>query len=210
MDSRKPRVSSQTRNNWFIVLVLSISGLLVTLSSFYFLFLPNGGYQGGRNPYYGIVIFFNRSTWDLIHTWAGLAMIAIAAIHIPLHWSWITSMTIRVFKIMLGQCKGMNARGQFNLIINGVIGLSGLIAAFSSLYFLFFPGSQAGNVVSTTLIFSRATWDVIHTWSGVTMIAAAILHFAIHWRWVFKVAKKLTGEMPQSGEGLVRQGSPLR
>ena len=210
MNSRKSRVSSQTRNNWFIVLVLSISGLLVTLSSFYFLFLPSGGYQGGRNPMYGVVILFTRTTWDLIHTWAGVVMIAMAAVHIPLHWSWILTMMKRIFKIMLGQCQGMNAKGQFNLIINGVIGLSGLIAAISSLYFLFFPGSQGGSTLSTTLVFSRATWDVIHTWSGVTMIAAAILHFSIHWRWVLKVAKKLIGELPQSGENLVRQGSPLQ
>jgi hypothetical protein len=210
MNSRKPRVSGQTRNNWFIVLVLSLSGLLVTLSTFYFLFLPSGGYQGGRNPTYGIVILFTRATWDLIHTWAGVVMIAIAAIHIPMHWSWIITMTKRIFKIVLGQCKGMNARGQFNLIINGIIGLSGAIAAISSLYFLFFPGSQGGSALSTTLIFSRATWDVIHTWSGVIMIAAAILHFAIHWRWVLKVARKLVGELPQSGDNLVRQGSPLQ
>ena len=210
MNSRKSRVSSQTRNNWFIVLLLSVSGLLVTFSTIYFLFLPNGGYQGGRNPMYGIVILFTRTTWDLIHTWAGVVMIATAAIHIPLHWSWITNMTKRIFKIVLGQCQGMNARGQFNLIINGIIGLSGAIAAISSLYFLFFPGSQGGSALSTTLIFSRATWDVIHTWSGVIMIAAAILHFAIHWRWVLKVARKLAGELPQSGDNLVRQGSPLQ
>ena len=210
MNSRRPSVSNQTRNNWFIVLVLAVSGLLVTLSSFYFLFLPNGGYQGGRNPTYGIVILFPRATWDLIHTWTGVIMIAMAAIHIPLHWSWILTMTKRIFKIMLGQCQGMNAGGQFNLIINGIIGLSGLIAAISSLYFLFFPGSQGGSALSTTLVFSRATWDLIHTWAGVTMTAAAILHFSIHWRWVFKVAGKLVGRLPQRGENLIRQGSPLQ
>jgi len=204
---RKPRVSNQTRNNWFIVLLLTVSGLLVTFSTFYFLFLPNGGYQGGRNPAYGIVILFTRTTWDLIHTWAGVVMIAIAAIHIPLHWSWIVRMTKRIFSILLGKCEGMNARGQFNLLINGLIGMSGVIATLSSLYFLFFPGSQNS---SASFIFSRAVWDVIHTWSGVIMISAVILHFAIHWRWVLKVAGKLIGELPQNGESLARQGSPLQ
>lgn len=203
----KPRVSNQTRNNWFIVLLLTMSGLLVTFSTFYFLFLPNGGYQGGRNPAYGIVILFTRTTWDLIHTWAGVVMIAITAIHIPLHWSWIVRMTKRIFSILLGKCEGMNARGQFNLLINGVIGISGVIAAISSLYFLFFPGSQNSSI---SFIFNRAVWDVIHTWSGVIMISAAILHFAIHWRWVLKVAGKLIGELPQNGENLARQGSPLQ
>jgi hypothetical protein len=42
------------------------------------------------------------------------------------------------------------------------------------------------------------------------MIASAILHFSIHWRWVLKVARKLIGELPQSGENLARQGSPLQ
>jgi hypothetical protein len=210
MNSRKPCVSSQTRNNWFIALVLATSGLLVSLTTFYFLLLPNGGYQGGHNPTYGIVFLFSRTTWDLIHTWSGVVMVALAAIHIPLHWSWIKTMTKRIFRIMLGQCKGMNARGQFNLILNGIIGLSGLIAALSSLYFLFFPGSQGGSTLHTTLVFSRTIWDVIHTWSGVIMIAAAILHFSIHWRWVLKVAKKLVGELAYSGENIVRQGSLLR
>jgi hypothetical protein len=209
MSVRKPRVSSQTRNNWFIVLLLTVSGLLVTFSMFYFLFLPSGGYQGGRNPSYGIVILFTRTTWDLIHTWAGVAMIASAAIHIPLHWSWIVRMTRRIFSVLLGKCESMNARGRFNLLINGLIGVSGVIAALSSLYFLFFPGSQNGSA-SSGLIFSRTVWDVIHTWSGVTMITAAILHFSIHWRWVLKVAGKLVGEPPQSREKLAQQGSLSR
>ena len=199
---RNSRVSNQTRNNWFIVLVLTVSGLLITFSTFYFLFLPSGGYQGGRNPAYGIVIIFTRTTWDLIHTWAGVVIIAIAAIHIPLHWSWIVRMTKYIFTILIGQCKGMNALGKFNLLVNGLIGVSGVIATLSSLYFLFFPGSQNN---SSSLIFTRSVWDVIHTWSGVIMIAAAILHFAIHWRWVFKVAGKLVGEPPQSKKDLAQQ-----
>ncbi len=205
--SSKLRVSNQTRNNWLVVFLLTISGLLTIFSSIYFLFLPNGGYQGGRNPYYGIVIFFNRTTWDLIHTWAGVVMIAMAAIHIPLHWSWILTMTKRIFKIMLGQCQGMNAHGQFNLMLNGVIGLSGLLAAVSGVYFLFFPNTHGSGTPVSDLLFSRAIWDVVHTWSGVVMIAAAILHFAIHWRWILNVAGKLLIEPIQFREALRGQGS---
>ena len=106
------------------MLTLILSGVPIIFSSIYFLFLPVGGYQGGRNPYYNIRIIFLRETWDDIHTWAGIAMIAMAAIHILLHWSWILIITKRIFKIVTGQCKSMNARGQFNLLINGMIGLS--------------------------------------------------------------------------------------
>jgi hypothetical protein len=31
---------------------------------------------------------------------------------------------------------------------------------------------------------------MIHTWSGVVLITAAVVHFAIHWRWVKNVTAK--------------------
>jgi len=187
----RPPLSTRTRNNWLIMLLLAASGLLTIGSSIYFLFLPDGGLQGGRNPYYGVVIFFTRSTWDLIHTWAGVAMIAVAAIHIPLYWSWIVTMAKRIFKIIIGKCPGMNARGQFNLMVNLVIGISGILAALSGIYFLFFPGSHGASALTPDILFSRAVWDLIHTWAGVVMILAAVIHFSIHWNWIFKVTGRL-------------------
>lgn len=187
----KPTISPQTRNNWFIVSLLTLSSLPLIISSLYFLFLPQGGYRGGRNPAFGFILFFDRNTWDLLHTWSGVVLIAAAAIHIPLHWSWIAAMTKRIFKIVLGQCESMNARGQFNLLLNGLLGLSGLVAAVSGLIFLFFPGGRGEQAIPAALLFERATWDVIHTWAGTATIAAGVLHFAIHWRWILKVTRNL-------------------
>ena len=53
--------------------------LVVIASSLYFLYLPNG-FQGGRNPYYEIIILFARETWDVLHTWSGILMILISLI----------------------------------------------------------------------------------------------------------------------------------
>ena len=190
--NRKNSVSNQTRNNWIIMLLQVAGGLLVVFSSIYFLFLPEGGYQGGRNPYYGVEIIFSRSTWELIHTWSGVFIIATAAIHIPLHWSWIKSMTLRVFRVITGRCNHMSTMGQFNLLINGLIGVSGLIVAISGMYFLLVPGaSHSSGLADPMWLFTRVTWDLIHTWSGVIAIAAAVLHFAIHWRWALKVTTKI-------------------
>lgn len=100
---KKSRVSNQTRNNWLIVFLLTVSGLLVTFSTLYFLFLPNGGYQGGRNPTYGIMILFTRTTWDLIHTWAGVVFIGAVVVHFRIHWQWIKSMTKQFFLSLLPQ-----------------------------------------------------------------------------------------------------------
>jgi hypothetical protein len=178
-----------------------ISGLASAISGIYFLYLPVGGYQGGRNPYYGIRILFDRHVWDDIHTWASVVIIALVAVHIPLHWGWIIKMTRNGLKNIFGKGR-LNKYSQFNLAINIMFGLSGLICGLSGLYFLLVPGaSHISQLGDPGWIFNRITWDLVHTWSGVVMIAAGTLHFLIHWKWVVKVIRKylkvLNGTLPQ-------------
>ena len=161
---------------------LLISGLFAVLSGIYFLFLPIGGYMGGRNPYFDIIIFFERHTWGDVHTWSSVAIIALIALHIPLHWQWIVKMTKTGFRTLLRKSK-LNKHSQFNLFINVLFGISGLICGLSGLYFLFLP-------LTPIWIFTPLVWDLIHAWSGVVMTAVGILHFVIHWKWVVKVLSK--------------------
>lgn len=187
---KKRIFSGQTRNNIVLDILLLVSGLVTALSGIYFLFLPIGGYQGGRNPLYGVTIFFGRHTWSEIHIWASVLILALAALHIPFHWEWIIKMTISGFRSMLGKSR-LNKYSKFNLAINILIGLSGLICAISGVYFLLVPGaSHASLVGDPDWLFNLLTWDLIHTWSGVVAISAAILHFWIHWKWVLKVLSK--------------------
>ena len=188
--SIKPRVSSQTRRNWILDVLLFSGALTAALSGIYFLFLPVGGYQGGRNPFYGIKVIFERQTWDLIHTWGGVAMILAVLVHLALHWDWVASMSKRIFRQLIGRGTALNRRGQFNILINILVAVSFTLAALSGIYFLFFPGGHQSSA-DTILLFSRTTWDLIHTWSAVVLIIAAIIHFAIHWQWVVKVSRKL-------------------
>lgn len=189
--AKKQTISKRTLNNLLIDSLLFFSGIITALSGIYFLFLPVGGYQGGRNPMYGVTIFFQRHTWTDIHIWASVAMMAIGAIHIPRHWAWIVSMTKRMFKMLRGQYKGMNAYGKFNLGVNILIGLSGLVTTLSGLYFLLVPGASHSSLAPDPMwLFNRVTWDMIHTWSGVVMILTAVVHFYIHWLWICKVSNK--------------------
>lgn len=195
MNGVKP-VSSQTRNNWMIDAGLFTSAVIVALSGIYFLFFPIGGYQGGRNPWYNVQILFIRHTWEDLHLWSGLAMIIIASVHLALHWSWVVNMARRTIKELRGQCGCMNAAGRWNLILNTVVALSFILTAISGVYFLFFPGSK--QTPDPLILFSRFVWDMIHTWAGVVLIGAAILHFAIHWKWVVKVTRNLFAQLPST------------
>ena len=182
-------VSKQTQKHWWVNAALFTSAVLAALSGIYFLFLPTGGFQGGRNPLYNIQILFTRQTWDDLHTWGGVAMIIAAVVHLAFHWSWVVSMARRTWNELTGKCGCMNSRGRWNLILNTVVAVSFIFTALSGIYFLFVP--SGGRAVDPMILFNRTTWDLIHTWSAIMLIATAVIHFVIHWKWVTKVTGKM-------------------
>ena len=91
-------VSNQTKKNWWIDAGLFLSATAASLSGIYFLYLPTGGYQGGRNPTYGLEILCTRHTGDDLHTWGGVVLILAAVIHFAIHWNWVIKVTRGIFR----------------------------------------------------------------------------------------------------------------
>ncbi len=186
MNATKPiRLSKQTRANWLIDAAVFLGGLLAAVSGIYFLFLPSGGYRGGRNPYYGIQILFERHTWSDLHLWTGVLMIAAVAVHFAIHWRWVKMMVRRVVTGLTTGSMSMSRPAKLNLLLDAVVALSFAICAVSGIYFLFVPGGHSSTTAG--FLFSPVAWDLVHTWSGVVLITAAVVHLAIHWRWVKNV-----------------------
>jgi len=97
----------------------------------------------------------------------------------------------RTWNELIGNCGCLNPRGRWNLILNTVVAISFIITAISGVYFLFVTGGRW--TADTTILFTHNTWDLIHTWAGVSLIAAVVIHLAIHWKWVTKVTRKMFG-----------------
>ncbi len=79
------------RHTLYVIVDLAIAALLLleTVSGVILMFVLTGGFQGGRNPNYGRVVLLGRHGWELLHNWGGLAMAALALLHVVLHWRWI-------------------------------------------------------------------------------------------------------------------------
>jgi hypothetical protein len=190
-NTRARSLSPATRLNWLLDVAVFAGAVLAALTGIYFLYFVSGGYQGGRNPTYGITVLFDRATWDLIHTWSGVVMIAAVALHLAIHLNWIGMMSRKVLAALRGK-SGMSKGARINVVVDLVIAIAFLLTAASGIYFLF--DVRSGWQVTSTaplFLFSRTTWDLIHTWSSVTLIIAAIVHLAIHWGWVTKVTSKM-------------------
>ena len=188
-------ISTRTRINWAMDFAVFGSALLGSLSRIYFLYFTSGGYQGGRNALYGVTLWFARSTWSDLHVWAGVAMVLAVTIHLVYHWNWVAAMSKKMLKTATTGSSGLSRGGRINLLINLLIGTSFLLTAVSGIYFLFVPegGFQGGTNPGWDpgFLLSRTSWDIVHTWSGVTMILAAIAHFIIHWGWITKVTTRM-------------------
>jgi hypothetical protein len=180
--------------NWLIDAVVLVGGLLAGLSGVYFLYLPSGGYQGGRNLMYGIKILFERHTWSDLHVWGGVLMMAAIAVHFVIHWEWVKRMSRRSVSALLAKNGSLSKGAKVNVAIDLLVAVSFLLCAVSGVYFLFAPsgGFQGGTNPGWDpgFLLSRTTWDLIHTWSGVVLSIAAVVHFAIHWRWVKNVTAR--------------------
>ena len=190
-----PSLSKVTKTNWWLDATVFLFALLSVISGAYFLFLPTAGYQGGRNPMYGVTILFTRENWDLLHMWGGVFMIIAVLIHLWVHRQWLGMMARKLINQARGQGSRLSKGGKINLWVDAAIALSFTLTAITGIYLMFAPagGYQNGRNPGWDpgFLFTRTTWDLIHTWSAVALVAAAFLHLIIHWRWVTKVTGKM-------------------
>jgi len=89
---------SKAKLNYLADLVIGIAFVLSALSGLVLFFAPSG-YQGGSNPFYGQrVLLLTTHTWDTLHTWGSMAMIAGVGAHLALHWTWMICTTQRILR----------------------------------------------------------------------------------------------------------------
>jgi hypothetical protein len=187
---RRSILTPKLKSNWWIDASLGISAVLAVLSSIYFLIYPVTGYQGGRNPYYNKTLIFSKATWDTFHTWAGILMILAALVHIIIHWKWIIGTISRTWEVLTKKRDGFGARLTYNIVLDVTIAVSFILCSISGVYFLF--NAESGPN-ATAILFTKTTWDLIHTWSGVIMTIGAMMHIVLHWSWITNITSKMFG-----------------
>lgn len=78
---------NRTKLNYWVDLIIALAFVLSAISGIVFLLPLNGS----------TVLGVSYSTWDQLHTWGSLLMIAGVLAHLVLHWKWIVAMTRKTF-----------------------------------------------------------------------------------------------------------------
>ncbi len=88
----------------------------------------------------------------------------------------------------------LSRKTRFNWLIDAATFFTAITAILSGIYFLYLPnGYQGGRNpwYDVTIIFGRATWTDLHTWGGLLMVAAVVIHLALHLAWIKSMGKKV-------------------
>jgi hypothetical protein len=85
---------------------------------------------------------------------------------------------------------GLFSKNAVARVINGMLFLAGCFLAGSGwLLDQRLPsGRGSGSGRMTLLGMNRHDWGAWHTWVGYGMAALVLVHLALHWRWLIKIA----------------------
>lgn len=190
---------------WGVDLTLFVGGLIAILTGIYFIFLPTGGYQGGRNPLYGIQFIFDRTTWESLHTWSGVAMILLAVTHFIFHWNWVAGTIKLMWSYIFKKADKPGTNVRVNVLVDFVILISFVLSALSGVYFIFSPDKKHSTVIK--FLFSPLVWDNLHTWSSIIFITAILVHLILHWKWIRKVTPRVFAPAKKASLNLSMQNT---
>jgi len=82
-----------------------------------------------------------------------------------------------------------------------------VVVLVSSFYFLYAPGGYQGGrnpAYNAGWLIARETWDLLHTWFGITMILVVVIHFVLHWNWFLLMGKRVWRQMNDGSVSMSR------
>ena len=119
-----------------------------------------------------LVSFFLDLTGLDLHQWLGVIAAGLAGYHLLVHWAWVKSVTLRLFKRTCGRariCYLMDAGLMLGFVVITVTGL-----AISTWFELPLDDYLA--------------WKDLHVIASVVTLLIVVVKIGMHWRWVVTVA----------------------
>jgi hypothetical protein len=69
-----------------------------------------------------------------------------------------------------------------NYLLDSAMGILGILLAISSfLLWVVFPRGYSA---------ARALWVDIHKWGGLALSVLAVVHLALHWKWLMRMTRR--------------------
>jgi hypothetical protein len=113
-----------------------------------------------------------------VHEWLGIGLGAGLAVHLLLHWRWLTAVLRRFFG-------PLPAAARLNLLLNTALFIDMVIIIFTGLLI----SREALPLLGLSLDGGRH-WSGLHKLAADLSLALAGLHVAVHWKWILNAGKR--------------------
>jgi len=127
-----------------------------------------------------------RFTGLVLHEWLGLAMVGMVFAHLLFSWSWIASLSRRLFAVQ-------SARARINYLLN--------VSLFAAVTAVIFSGILISQKAIPALIGAKAApdmdwrWDSLHNLFSQVVVMLSGFHLAMNCDWVLAAGEKLVGRV---------------
>ncbi len=122
----------------------------------------------------------------VVHEWLGLAIVGMVFAHLLLSWSWIASLSRRLFA-------AQSLRARINYLLN--------LSLFAAMTAVIFSGILISQKAIPTLTGTKAApdmdwrWDFLHDGFSQLVVLLSGFHLAMNLDWVLAAAEKLFGRV---------------
>ena len=136
-----------------------------------------------------LVVAFNPGWTGLaVHEWLAVAVIVPLLLHLIVNWE----QTVRFVETFVDRLRN---KSRVDLGVDVALFVSATAVMLSGLMI-----SQAVAAFLGVTIVPSALWVAVHAVTANLTIALLLAHFALHWRWVLGVSRRLLSAPPRTQE----------
>lgn len=124
------------------------------------------------------LVYDPDNTGLFLHEWLGVWFAAAIVGHILLHWKWVVAATKRFFGRLAKQAR-------INYLLNTLLFIDITAIIFTGLMISEWAVPGLGS-----LMIPSRVWLSLHVASASAAVGLIFAHVALHWKWLFNIAKR--------------------
>ena len=129
-----------------------------------------------------IIVMSPNATTITGHEWLSVVFLVPFAIHLLLHWQWITETSKRFFL-------GTSPANRWNFLLDSVLYLTMTFAIISG-----FLASEALFLQIGIEFTVDPFWTAVHHQYSNLLFPIIGIHLAVHWSWIVRLTKRMFGK----------------
>jgi hypothetical protein len=132
---------------------------------------------------FGVLLVAYNPAWSGLawHEWLSVAVVVPLLLHLVVNWN-------KVLRVVSTFTDRLFHGSRLDLVVDTVLFVVAVLVMVSGLMISQVVARAVGITIAPASI-----WVSVHSWSADLTIVLLLVHFVLHWRWVYNVSLRLMG-----------------